>query len=265
MVNGTMGTFERRTMVVDDCEISYLRGGSGPPVLFLHGASGVYEMPWMDALARRYDVIVPDHPGFGRSATPSWFEDVHDLAYFYLDFLRTLDLTGVHVVGNSIGGWIASEIAVRCMSRLRSLVLVSPAGLRVENAPPFDIFSISPEELTGHLFHDPDVVEHVLAARADAETRLKNRRGAARIMQPRMDDPQLAKWLRRIDVPTLVIWGDDDRIIPPRYAEEFRRLIPGCVVDIVDRCGHLPHVERPDAFAAIVDRFLAAREPQLTA
>lgn len=253
-------TFERKTTTVDDCEISYLRGGSGAPVLFLHGASGVYEMPWMEALARRYDLIVPDHPGFGRSAVPSWFENVHDLAYFYLDFLRALDLRDVHLIGNSIGGWIATELAIRCTSRLRSLVLVSPAGLSLENVPRFDIFSVSPEELTERLFRDGALVERVRAARTDAETRSKNRLGAARVSQPRMDDPHLAKWLRRIDVPTLVIWGDDDRIIPPPYADEFRRLIPGAVVEIVERCGHLPHVERPNAFAEIVDRFIASCE-----
>src|SRR5882762_11836350 len=108
-------TFE----TVNGCKIRIMRGGQGAPLLYLHGALGVSAwMPFMEGLSRRFDVIVPDHPGFGASDTPDWLDTIHDLAYFYLDVLADLDLDRVHLVGVSLGGWIAAELAVRNTRRL---------------------------------------------------------------------------------------------------------------------------------------------------
>src|SRR5215475_13517236 len=113
------------TIAVRGCNIRLMRGGSGPPLLFLHGAGGAGAwLPVMQALAEKFDVIVPEHPGFGESDTPDWLDTIHDLAYFYLDFLEALDLRGVHLVGSSLGGWIAADPAVRNASRLASLTLI---------------------------------------------------------------------------------------------------------------------------------------------
>src|SRR5215510_2005939 len=102
------------TIAVKDCSIRLMRGGAGQPLMILHGASGAGAwLPFMRSLADKFDVIVPEHPGFGASDTPDWLDNIHDLAYFYLDFLAMLDLTGVHLVGLSLGGWIAAELAVR--------------------------------------------------------------------------------------------------------------------------------------------------------
>jgi pimeloyl-ACP methyl ester carboxylesterase len=257
----TMGMPAPQTVTIDGCELSYLRAGRGEPVLFLHGAGGISGwMPWMETLAQRFDLIVPDNPGYGRSSTPEWLDNVHDVAYFYLDAIAALGLGNVHLIGNSIGGWIAAEMAVRCTSQLATLVLVSPAGLRLRGVRKFDIFAASPEAQMRRLFHDPKLVDAALATPPpDIDTLLKNRLTTARLgWQPRLYDPHLAKWLHRIDVPTLVIWGDDDKIIPPAYAEEFHRLIPGSTVRRIERCGHLPHVERDDAFTAAVTEFLGS-------
>lgn len=258
-MTATTGTPAPQTVTIDGCELSYLRAGSGEPLLFLHGAAGIAGwMPWMDALAQRYDLIVPDHPGFGRSSFPDWLDNIHDVAYFYLDAIRALGLERAHVIGNSLGGWIAAEMGVRCTSRIRTLILVSPAGLRLPGVRKFDIFTASPEKTTRALFHDQSLAERVLAAPPpDLDTLLKNRYATARLgWQPRLFDPHLEKWLHRIDVPTLVLWGDDDKIIPPAYAELFAKRIPGAEVRILERCGHLPHVERSDAFVEAVTRFI---------
>src|SRR5207249_4908495 len=120
-------------------------------------------LPFMEKLAERFDVLVPEHPGFGASDEPGWLENMHDLAYFYLDVLESLELRGVHLVGSSLGGWLALEMAVRDASRLKSLVLVGPAGISVPGVSPGDVFLWSPEELARNLFFDPALAEKMLA------------------------------------------------------------------------------------------------------
>jgi pimeloyl-ACP methyl ester carboxylesterase len=254
-------TGERKTLELDDCAVSYQRGGTGAPLLFLHGANNVPGwLPFMTQLAERFDVIVPDHPGFGQSAIPAWLDNIHDLAYFYLDFIDALGLRGVQLVGGSLGGWIACELAVRQTAALATLTLVAPAGIRLAGARKLDTFLMSPEAVTRALFFDPALADAVLAQPATDErmdAQLKNQYSFARVAwKPRLFDPHLAKWLHRIDVPTLVVWGDADRLIPPAYAAEFARLIPGAQTEIIAGCGHLPHVEKTDRFVSAVTRFI---------
>jgi pimeloyl-ACP methyl ester carboxylesterase len=255
---------ERTSIQLDGCTISYQRGGTGAPLLFLHGASNVAGwLPFMEGLAERHDVIVPDHPGFGRSEIPKWLDNIHDLAYFYLDFIAKLGLEGVHLVGGSLGGWIACEIAIRQTTPLKSLTLVAPAGLRLDGHRKLDTFLLSPEALTRALFFDQRLADAAIAqepTEESTEIQFKNRYSFARVAwQPRLFDPHLSKWLHRIDVPTLVLWGDSDRLIPPVYAAEFARLIPGAQTEIIPNCGHLPQVERPDQFLAAVTRFIETK------
>jgi pimeloyl-ACP methyl ester carboxylesterase len=250
-----------RTVEIDGCAVHYLRGGAGTPVLFLHGAGGVHGWaPWMEHLAASHDLIVPDHPGWGRSATPEWFDNIHDLAYFYLDFMRALDLTNVHLVGSSIGGWLACEIAVRNTGDLATITLVDPAGLRVAGVQKFDIFLRSPEATVRALYFDQALADAQLARTPppdEVEIYLRNRFASARVAwQPRLYDPHLGKWLHRIDVPTLVMWGADDAILPVAMQPEFVRLIPGAQAVTIANCGHLPHVERTDAFVEHFERFV---------
>src|SRR5256885_14428872 len=125
-------TFSERFIEVDGCRLNLRRGGSGEPLIYLRGASGVPAvLPFMEKLAQRFDVLVPEHPGFGASDEPEWLENMHDLAYFYLDVLKCLELRGVHLVGSSLGGWLALEMAVRDGSRLKALGLGGAGGLSV--------------------------------------------------------------------------------------------------------------------------------------
>ncbi|HEX6268173.1 MAG TPA: alpha/beta fold hydrolase [Burkholderiales bacterium] len=251
--------FSQSFVEVDGCRINLRRGGSGPPLLFLHGASGApVILPFMEKLAARFDVLVPEHPGYGQSGEPEWLDNIHDAAYFYLDFLKQLDLRNVTLVGNSMGGWMAMEIAVRDTSRLESVVLVSPAGIRAPGVQPADIFLMPDEELVRRLFHDPRLAEARLAVPVTPEAvdiALKNRHTTARLAwEPRLHDPHLPKWLHRIDVPVKIVWGREDRILPVRFLDHFRKLMPKAQTHIVEGAGHLPHVEKADEFVDIVCR-----------
>lgn len=253
-------TFSQRFIEVDGCRINLRRGGSGEPLLYLHGANGAPAvLPFMQKLAERFDVLVPEHPGFGASDEPEWLENIHDLAYFYLDLLESLDLRGVHLVGSSLGGWLALEMAIRDTSRVKSLILVGPAGISVPGVMPGDIFLWSPEELVRNLFFDAALAEKILALPQTPElldTSLKNRHTVARLAwEPRLHDPFLAKWLPRVRVPVKIVWGENDKILPMAYAQEFKRLMPQAELEVVPRCGHLPQTERPDHFCDIVFRF----------
>jgi pimeloyl-ACP methyl ester carboxylesterase len=241
---------------VDGCRTHLRRGGSGEPLLFLHGASGApVIMPFMEKLARRFDVLVPEHPGYGLSEEPEWLENIHDVAYFYLDFLKHLKLKNVLVVGNSMGGWIAMEMAVRDTSRIKSLVLVSPAGVAAPGVLPADTFLMPPEDVARNLFFDQKLAEARLAQAEDIDISLKNRHTTARLAwEPRMHDPFLPKWLHRIDVPVKIIWGREDRILPVAFVEEFKRLLPRAEIHIVEKAGHLPHAEKADEFVDLVCR-----------
>jgi len=256
-------TPERELIDLDDCTLSYLRGGSGEPVLFLHGFDGARWSPFFDRLAERYAVIVPDHPGYGGSSLPPWLRSVHDLAYFYLDVLTELDLPDVHLIGHCVGGWIACELAIRQTTNLASLTLIAPAGLRVKGVERADIFLLSPEKLVRTSYTDQALADALLAAAANdeqADIDAKNRFATARLAwHPRMYDPQLAAWLHRIDVPALIAWGADDRIIPPVYADAFAAHIPGAQLAPIAGAGHVPHVECADALLAQLLPFLDRR------
>ncbi|HXP75790.1 MAG TPA: alpha/beta fold hydrolase [Stellaceae bacterium] len=251
---------------VAGCGVSVKRAGKGPPLLFLHGGGGAPRwLPFMARLAERFDVIVPEHPGFGRSETPEWLDTIGDLAFFYLDFIRQLELERVHLVGSSMGGWIAAELAVRSTHDLASLALIAPVGIRVKGAQKADIFLWSHEQLTRNLFADPGFAEVILkmpVTEEEQDQRLKNALAMAKLgWQPRLYNPHLAKWLHRIAVPTLICWGDSDRLIPPAYGPAFRDLIPGSRLQVFERCGHLPHAECGEKFVRTLTQFIEGVRP----
>jgi pimeloyl-ACP methyl ester carboxylesterase len=251
-------------IAVRDCRIRLMRGGSGDPLLYLHGASGAAWLPVLQKLSEKYDVIAPEHPGFGESDTPDWLDTIHDLAYFYLDVMEQLKLRNVHLVGNSLGGWLAAEIAVRNTSRLASVTLCNAAGLYVPGAKQSDSFMMSEEQRLREFFYDPKKAEEMVARVMDPDredTVLKNRATVARLSwQPRSHDPHLPKWLHRIDVPTLVIWGDHDKSFPKEHAQAYHKAIPGSKLVMVPKCGHVPQIEKPDEFVAALESFISARK-----
>lgn len=249
---------------VRDISIRLWRDGKGAPLVYLHGAAGVPGwLPFFARLAASYEVVVPEHPGFGNSDNPSWIRNVGDVAMYYLDFLHELDAQRVHLVGHSLGGWIAAELAVRNAARLATLTLIAPAGIRVKGVPIGDNFIWSPEEAARNLFHDQAFAEKMLAqplSEEEADRQLTNRFMAAKLgWEPRWFNPSLERWLHRIKLPTLVLWGADDKFLPSRYAEAWGERVAGSEVDLIPQCGHLPHIEKADATAARILSFLAGR------
>jgi pimeloyl-ACP methyl ester carboxylesterase len=166
----------------------------------------------------------------------------------------------VHLVGISLGGWVAAELAVRDTSRLASLTLVGAAGLHVDGVKQVDPFQRTDEERIRDLFYDQARADEMIKAwlapeRADVVA--KNRVITAKLSgQPRSHDPHFQKGLRRIDVPTLLVWGAEDRLFPPEYAHAYQQLIPRSRAVIIPQCGHLPHVEKPAAFVSAIEDFI---------
>jgi pimeloyl-ACP methyl ester carboxylesterase len=256
-----MAAATETTLKIRDCSLFLRRGGSGEPMLFLHGAGGLPGwLPFLEKLADKFDVLAPDHPSYGRSDTPGWLEAVSDLAYFYLDFLEQLKLDRVHIVGHSMGGWTALEMAIRSTQRIKSLTLISPAGIRIKGAAPADIFVMDRKQLLRTLYVDPKIIERELAVQLtpEMETAMAmNRVAAARLCwTPRLFNPQLEKWLHRVTVPTHIIWGDGDKLIPPVYGPAFHDKIPGAKLTVIPKTGHVPFVEDLDATVRAVTGFV---------
>ncbi|HEY7246142.1 MAG TPA: alpha/beta hydrolase [Xanthobacteraceae bacterium] len=252
---------ETALLDVRGCNIHVRRMGRGEPLLLLHGAQGLnWEEPGLDALASRFDVIAPDHPGFGRSGDSELVDDVRDLALFYRDLLDTLDLDRVHVVGLCIGGWAALEMAVPSSARFKSLVLVNSAGIRVEGVPRGDMFVCSEDDLLKLLFARDGAAEWLERWHATPELEDiydRNRAAAAKLSwSPRLCNPKLDRWLHRIDVPTHIVWGEENRLIPPAYGQALKHLIAGSTVATVPGCAHLLHIEEPQVFADQVCGFI---------
>lgn len=250
--------------VMDLCGVRtpVLRAGEGPPVLVLEGANNIEGwLPSFDRLARRHEVILPTHPGFAGSGPVDWLDSVRDMANFYLDFLEAQDLAGVHLVGLSLGGWIAAELAVRNSTRLASLTLVSAPGVYLPGAEPLDIFLRNEAQCVEDLFHSSETAERVKLSALDPaseDKRLHNRVTTAKLTwEPRFYDPDLRKWLHRIKLPTAIVWGENDRVLPVAYAREWGRLIAGAQVRVIPECGHAPQIEAGDAFADIVETFIS--------
>jgi pimeloyl-ACP methyl ester carboxylesterase len=244
------------------------RNGAGEPLLFLHGVQGL--PAWTEALshlAERFTVIAPDHPGFGRSDTPDWIDDVDDLAYFYLDLLGMLANGRVHIVGHSLGGWVAMAMAIRSTAQVLSLTLIDSAGISVPSVPRGDMFIGSPQE-TGKLLFATEAAATRWAAGWQASDELKeiydkNRAAAAKYTwQPRLHDPRLAKWLHRVDVPTHIVWGEADWLIPPAHGEALQQLIRGAQRTLLPGAGHLCDIEQPASLAETVMSFIAGLSTQ---
>jgi pimeloyl-ACP methyl ester carboxylesterase len=250
-------------------------GGRGHPLLVLHGAGGNRGWTrWVRQVAEHCTVWAPTHPGFGRSGDADWMEAIDDLARFHLWFIDAAGLGRPHVLGHSIGGWTAAAMAAMSPRAIERLVLVAAAGLRPETGEILDIFYHSPRELRDLVYpsprelrvlavHDPATVpewDELFGrppAPAELEAAERNREMTARLTwKPYMHDPRLAHFLPRVSNPALVVWGREDRIVPVICGEQYRRLLPGATLAVLERCGHLPPLEQPDAFARLVLDFL---------
>jgi pimeloyl-ACP methyl ester carboxylesterase len=250
-------------MTLQGIELRVVRRGSGPPLLLLHGGGGPQDgLPFFHNLTLHFDVIAPIHPGFDGSPIPDHFDGMDDLVYLYLDLLDALDLRDLTLLGFSMGGWAAAEIAVRNTSRLSQLILVDAVGIKAgdrETRDIADIFGLPASDIPPLLFHDPSKGPNPAACTEEQLTILASDRIALALYtwQPYMHNPKLPQRLHRVDVPTLLIWGASDGLVTVSYAEAYRRMIPESTLVVIPEAGHLPQVEQPDLFLDHVLSFAA--------
>ena len=246
--------------------IELRRGGSGAPLLVIHGELGV--PGWLDSfaqLAKHYDVIVPSLPGYGRSTRPDWIMSVHDLAAWITWFARDLDLrTPVNVIGCSLGGWVAAEIATVAPQFLNKLVLVGAMGIKPEHGEIFDYFLES--GLTGlrRAFYRPEQSPGFTRywgkewTPEEADLIEQHREMTCRIAwKPYMHSLTLRYLLPGIITPTLLVWGRDDAITPLECGEIYQHAIPRSQLAVIEHCGHMPEMEQPAEFSQLVEHFLS--------
>jgi pimeloyl-ACP methyl ester carboxylesterase len=239
-----------------DVPVTLTERGSGSPVLLLHGGAGPDSVTgFADQLAARLPVrvLTPVHPGFGGTPRPSSLDSIGKLASVYGRLLGELDLTGVTVAGSSIGGWIAAELALAAPDRVERLVLVDAAGLDSAAHPIVDFFSLTPAGIAELSWADPEGHQIDVAAMTDAQRAVfaGNRAALLAYGGQAMADPTLASRLGGLTVPTLVIWGEADRIVTPDFGKEYAAAIPGASFRLVPGAGHLPQLENPEAVLAL--------------
>ena len=236
-------------------------GGSGAPLLFLHGAGGpMIGAPFLDELAKHFTVYAPAHPGFGAGEGIEHLDDIIDFALYYLDFLDELQIDNPHIVGHSMGGMLAAEIAALAPYRLNRLVLVSPAGLWLDETPIPDFFTFNPQQTVKAALHDPEgpLGQMLLKQFERPEMMLemhKSLASAGKFLWP-IPDKGLKKRIHRIQCPTLVLWGASDKLIPPAYGKAFLKAISGARLVTLNSSGHVPMLEEQDAFVQAVTNFL---------
>lgn len=269
----TAAATEWRTEHIDvqGLSLEVLTGGTGDPLVVLHDQEYLNtEWPYLDRLAERYSVLVPSHPGFGGSALPDNMDSVEDVAYTYLDFLRGLPNGPVELLGLGFGGWIAAEVAVRCTADIRRLVLADAVGIKVGGYTERDIadmFMLDAEAFLKASWHDAEAGAKVMKLPSpelpeeDIVTLLRNRQTTALFgWKPFMHNPKLRQHLNRINVPTLVLWGESDEIVTSSYGRAFAEGIPGAQFVTLPNAGHYPYLEQPEAFANTVLQFLAGEK-----
>ena len=251
------------TITVQGIDLPVVRRGAGPPLLLLHGGGGPQDrLPFFNRLTEAFEVIAPTHPGFGGTPMPDQFDNLDDLVYLYLDLLDACDLHDVTLLGFSVGGWAAAEIAVRNTSRLAKLILVDAVGIKPgdrDTRDVADIFGLPAPEVTKLLFHDPSKAPNPAALTEEQRTASAANRIALAMYtwEPYMHNPKLPQRLHRIDVPTLLLWGASDGLVHVEYAEAYRALIPHATLTVIPAAGHLPQVEQPDLFVEHVLAFAA--------
>lgn len=244
-------------------DLDIFEAGEGPPLLFLHSAQGFApEHPYVAPLSARHRFIAPSHPGFGKSSLPDWIDAVDDIAYIYLELLDHLNLHQVDLIGCSIGGWIAAELATKAPERVHRLVMVGPVG--VKTGPPDrldipDIFAIPQSDLEALLFHDPARMRMDPSRLTDEQLAIsvRNRETLALLVwEPYMHNPKLPHRLHRVTAPTLFVRGASDGLVSEPYIDSYARLLPNACVATIAAAGHAPQIEQPEAFARTVLAFL---------
>jgi pimeloyl-ACP methyl ester carboxylesterase len=245
-------------------ELELFERGQGAPMLYLHGGGGIgLDLPFLDLLAKDRRVVAPSHPGFGQSSLPDWLDCIDDIAHIYLELMDRVGLTRTDLVGFSIGGWIAAELATKVPERVSRLVLIGPVGVKTGRSDKLDIpdvFAMPREKLDRLRFHDPANNPLDLASMPDEELHTVARNSetlALLTWEPYMHNPKLRHRLHRITAPTLFLRGASDGIVSAEYLERYAALLPQARIETIAQAGHLPQVEQRETTAATVLKFLS--------
>lgn len=260
-----MAYLKRDIITLAGIDIELFEGGSGSPLLFLHGAQGFApEQPYTALLAHRRRLIAPSHPGFGGSALPLWLDSIDDIAHLYLELMDRQRLSQVDIVGCSLGGWLAAEIATKSPERIGKLALVGPVGVKLGPTDKLDIpdiFAMPQGKVAELVFHDVEKgrLDVTLMTDEQLATIARNRETTALLTwEPWMHNPKLRHRLHRVTSPTLFIRGASDGLVGQSYIDGYAKLIPNSKVVTIAAAGHAPQLEQPEEFARVLFGFLNA-------
>ena len=253
----------QETLSIAGAGLHVARAGAGAAVLVLHHDVGSPErLPFYDALAGEFTVLVPSHPGYDKSERPAWLRNVRDLAAVYQWLLARTGFSDVSIVGLGFGGWIAAEMASLAPRDFRRLVLVGAMGLKPERGEIADQALLSYIDYVKLGFADVAAYERVFGADPPTATLEQwdlNREMTFRIAwKPYMYNPSLPHLLGGVTTPTLVVWGRDDRIVPLECGERFAKSLPNARLQVIERAGHFVEMERADELARLVVEFVRA-------
>jgi len=258
-------SFETQKLEVAGKKIPMNVGGAGAPLVYLHSAAGETDwMPFHEDLSKHFHVHAPAHPGFGMSTGLEQIDDIHDMAWHYVDLFEQLGWRQVPVVGFSLGAWIALEVAILRPELISKLVLVAAAGVHVEDAPVAELFLSDFKKARELVFYDPasPVVKVAMPLTFDDSRVLmwmRAQEATARIgWNPYLHNPQLPRHLRRVRCPVQIIWGRNDKLIPLAHGEYFAAHLPNAKLSVFEQCGHMVPFEKKDEFVAAVIDFAAS-------
>jgi pimeloyl-ACP methyl ester carboxylesterase len=239
--------------------LTFTDEGTGRALLLLHGGAGPASMSGLAAaLSENRRAVLPTHPGFDGRPRPERFTRIDDLVLAYLALIEKLDLSDVVVVGNSVGGWLAAEMALQGSPRIAGLVLLNAVGIDTAPSDPpiVDPMTLTPPERLAHVFHNPERFAAALSSPEGAAAMAANQR-TLRVYagEPFMHDPTLRSRLPRMDVPALLIWGESDRIVDANYGRRYADNIPGSRFELLPDAGHFPQIERIDECVRLIGDF----------
>jgi pimeloyl-ACP methyl ester carboxylesterase len=254
-----MSRFTREALTIDGVKTVVYTAGEGEPLVFFHGAGTVDGYDFAEAWAGKFKVIVPYHPGFGESGDDPTFSDMHDYVMHYLELFDALKLDKFNLVGLSMGGFLAAKFASEHGHRVKKLALIAPLGMIDPKHPTMDIIATPGEEIPGLLVSNFDVIKKRLPEKPDLDfigERYREAGTVARLFWEHPVDKKFLRYLHRIKIPTMIVWGDEDKIIPVQQAELWRKFLPHADIKTYKGAGHLVHLEKPEAVDAIA-KFLA--------
>jgi len=253
-----MSRFVKEELTIDGVKTVVHTAGKGEPLVLFHGAGTVDGFDFAQSWTDKFRVVVPYHPGFGESGDDPTFTEIQDYVMHYLELFDALKIETMNLVGLSMGGYLAAKFASQHGHRVKKLVMIAPYGLNVPEYPTLDIISTPSEQLVPMLVSNFETLRKSLPDKTDMDfvaTRYREATSFARLFWEHPTDPKFPRHLHRVNMPTLIVWGDEDKLIPVQQAQSWRKLIPNAEVMIVKGAGHIVQRDKPEVVDSI-GRFL---------